>query len=157
MQELKDSVYHLNYILRRESGVDSISYILGEDSISEPIYIVNNSKDRMRDFQFVEKNEFSINFKTYVVYKYAYNTSAIDGCVTHFWTPELGVFLIRSTTWRSMRILYSTNTAINDKINSLCRLIWQKPEFYFGCVERMELLPESMVDKCIENYINLEK
>jgi len=96
--ELNDSIYRLEYTLTGESGVDTISYFLKEDSNFAPVYVVNNNFDSMRDFQLVEKNEFSINFEPHTVYKYAYNTTAIDGCVTHFWTPDLGVFLIRSTT-----------------------------------------------------------
>ncbi len=156
-QELRDSVYYLHYLLTRNSGIDTISYVLKEDMNFEPIYVINNGLDRTRQFQLVDKVEFSINNKTYQVYKYAYNATVIDGCVTHFWTPELGVFIIRSTTWRNMRILYSTNPVKNDEINTLCRLVWQKPEFYFGCVERMELFPKSMVDKSIEEYLEIKQ
>ncbi len=146
-QIIKDSVYNLKYILNTESDIDSISYTLKEDTNFKPNYVVNNKYRKKEDFQFVEKNEFSINSNSFVVYKYACDAKSIDGCVTHFWTPKLGVFLIRSTTWRRMKILYSTNIVKNETINSLCRLIWQKPDFYFGGAEKMKLIRESLTKK----------
>ncbi|PWD98232.1 hypothetical protein [Marinilabilia rubra] len=150
--EKEDSVYRIKYKVYELDRIDTITYILKEDSSFQPEYQWNG--DCGSAFILADVEEFNLNFKSYKVYKYASNPRAIDGCVTHFWTPGLGVFLVRSTAWRKMRILYSTNEEINKEITSLCRLIWQYPEFYFGCNEKMEIIPNQIFEEFSDWYMN---
>ncbi len=151
--EVIDRVHHITYKMIRPDRIDSITYILKEDTIFQPKYLWKNDIDSDSEFVLTDMKEFSVNFKQYRVYKYALNPNAIDGCVTHFWTPELGVFLVRSTSWRKMRVMYSTNSNKNDEITSLCRLIWQYPEFYFGCSERIHLIPDFIYNEFNDWYL----
>ncbi|AHM59096.1 hypothetical protein D770_25675 [Flammeovirgaceae bacterium 311] len=135
---VSDSIYTLKYI----NPKDTVSYILRADSIFQPIYITN-AKDTSDSFIYVAHLDFKINDRLYRVFKYASDPGVIDGCVTHFWTPELGIILTRSSTWRSFSKLQTNSDSINQQINLLAEVIYQDASFYNGCNKEMELMPKA--------------
>lgn len=139
---ITDSIYTLNYIFFKDSiSTDTITYLLKEDKTFYPKYLINRKNKDHDIFLFINSITFTID-KEYKVYKYASNPFVIDGCETHFWTPEVGIILTRSTTWRNFRKLRTNNDSINRKIDLLVELIYQDTEFYKGCLEEMELIPK---------------
>jgi hypothetical protein len=144
---ITDSIYTLNYIFNKDSiSADTITYLLKENKNFEPKYLINGKKKDHDIFLFANSKTFTID-KEYKVYKYASNPFVIDGCVTHFWTPEFGVILTRSTTWSSFRKLRTNNDRISRKIDLLVELIYQDTEFYKGCVEELKLIPKKDAEK----------
>jgi len=137
----KDSVYTLKYIYKKDSTFDTLTYTLKESTLYKPSLFQNNED---QEFQYVTNMCFKYKGKIFKVYKYAKNAMAIDGCVTHFWVPEFGIILKRSTTWRNYCKLRTSSDSTNIYIDFLSEMIFQNPEFYSGCDERVELMPESV-------------
>ena len=144
-----DSIYTLEYVYPKSTD----GYILRADSDFEPIYI-SNAKDTSSSFVYVANQDFKINDRNYQVFKYASNPGSIDGCVTHFWTPEMGIILIRSSTWRNFSKLQTNNDSINKEINLLAELIYQDVAFYYGCTEEMELIPQADMEEYYQKKYN---
>ncbi len=138
--EIQDSVYSLTY----SSLNDTIVYNFKESEYYQPKYYLNGEKVENNNFVFVSKKDYQINGHKFDVYKYARNPTGIDGCVTFFWTPEIGVIIKRSATWRNFSKLQTNDFDLNQKINLLTELIYQDTEFYKGCVEAQELIPKSI-------------
>jgi hypothetical protein len=138
--EIQDSIYSLTYLF----SSDTVIYNLKESENYQPKYYRNGQKVENNDFVFVAKKDYQINGQKFDVYKYTRNPMGIDGCVTHFWSPEIGVIIKRSATWRNFSKLQTNNFDLNQKINLLAELIYQDTEFYKGCVEEQELVPKSI-------------
>ena len=133
--EIQDSVYSLTYINEKDIVHDTVIYNLKESKNYQPEYYFNGEKAETNDFVFVSKKDYQINGQKFNVYKYARNPFAIDGCVTHFWTPKIGIIIKRSATWRNFSKLQTNDFDLNQKINLLAELIYQDTEFYKGCEE----------------------
>ncbi|PKP22521.1 MAG: hypothetical protein CVU05_03455 [Bacteroidetes bacterium HGW-Bacteroidetes-21] len=146
-QDIKDSIFTLNYIYHTNSVIDSVTYKLKESNSYKPVLLVNNIN---LDFIFVAKENFQIKGIDFMVYKYAKNPFAIDGCITHFWTPKIGILTTRSATWVNYSKLLTSNDSINEYIDLLTEMIFQKVEFYKGCSEELELIPK----KDIQEFYN---
>jgi hypothetical protein len=142
--EIQDSVYSLTYVNEYNIAHDTVIYKLKESENYQPEYYFNGAKAETNNFVFVSKENSQINGQKFNVYKYARNPFAIDGCVTHFWTPEIGIIIKRSATWRNFSKLQTNDFDLNQKINLLAELIYQDTEFYKGCVEEQELIPKSI-------------
>ena len=138
--KIQDSIYSLTYLYPN----DTIIYNLKASENYQPNYYRNGQKVATNDFVFVSKRDFEINGRKFYVYKYARNPIGIDGCVTHFWIPEIGVIIKCSATWRNFSKLQTNDFDLNQKINLLAELIYQDTEFYKGCVEEQELIPKSI-------------
>lgn len=139
----KDSIYTLNYIYIEESKGDTITYKLSESESSNPEYLINGKINKHDEFIYVSRESYNIKGIEFKVYKYARNPFVIDGCVTHFWTPKIGIIITRSSTWRNYRKLQTNNDSINNYIDLLTEMIYQDVEFYKGCNEEFELIPKS--------------
>lgn len=147
LQSNKKGQYSLKYVFKKDSFfTDTIIYELNEDINLEPKYFVNGEKKAIDEFRFVSWKTFNID-EEFKVYKYAKNPFTIDGCVTHFWTPKLGIILIRTVTWRKFQKLRTNNDSINRKIDLLTELIFQDTEFYQGCSEEFELISKEDLKK----------
>ena len=141
---VSDSIYSLKYIYQKDSQEsDTVSYILKQSPDFQPKYLINRKRVEPQAFVYVANQGFRINDKIYPVYKYASNPYVTDGCVTHFWTPELGIILTRSSTWRSFRKLQTNADRINRQINLLSEVIFQDVSFYNGCDQEMELISKA--------------
>ena len=145
---ISDSVYTLQYINQKDSQLsDTVSYILKQSADFEPRFLMSGKPDKPYDLVYVDNRDFRINDKIYPVFKYASNTAAIDGCITHFWTPEFGIILTRSATWKSFSKLQTNSDSINKEINLLSEVIYQETSFYNGCTEEMELMQKDDAQK----------
>ena len=138
LSSVSDSIYTLQYIYPK----DTVGYVLRADSDFQPKYI-SKANDTSDAFVYVAHQDFKINDRIYPVFKYANDPAVIDGCVTHFWTPEIGVILTRSSTWRNFSKLQTNNDSINSEINLLAEVIFQDVAFYYGCTGEMELMPQT--------------
>lgn len=132
--KIQDSIYSLTYLYTN----DTITYNLKESENYQPKYCVKRQEVENSDFVFVSKKVYQINGQKFEVYKYAKNPKGIDGCVTHFWTPKIGVIIKRSATWRNFSKLQTIEIDLNQKINLLAELIYQDTEFYKGCVQEQK-------------------
>ena len=148
----QDSIFILNYIYHDDLGTDSVTYKLQEldTDRNQPLFIENGEKYEDNDFIFVSMENFKIKGLDFKVYKYAKNPFAIDGCISHFWTPKIGIIIKRSSTWRNYSKLQTDNDSINEYIDLLTELIYQNTEFYKGCNEELELIPKSIAEEFFE-------
>lgn len=81
----------------------------------------------------IDKEEYSIDGKTYPIYKYGLNMLVTDGCSTHFWSPELGILLTYSPTWGSFSRMKVDDDQKTDIIEQVSNIIMNDKEFYGGC------------------------
>jgi len=140
-----DSLYYLFYssIL----NTDRTRYTLSPNNTSNPYYSFEHKEEK---FVFVSRKTIQIGINKYKVFKYALNPFSIDGCITHFWVPEIGIILKHSSTWKNFSKLQTDNHKINSKINQLTDIIFQDETFYKGCNREYELILKEDYD----NYLN---
>lgn len=138
----EDSIFILKYIYHYDTELDTLIYKLKESDAFKPELLYNSENV---EFVYVAKRNYRIDNVNFIVYKYAGDPSAIDGCVTHFWTLGIGILLTRSTTWRNYKKFHTSNDKINYYIDLLTEMIYQDAEFYFGCDEQIEMMSESEV------------
>jgi hypothetical protein len=86
----------------------------------------------------------------------------MDGCVSHFWVPNIGIILKRNPSWRSFQKLRTNNDSINRQIELLTDVILQDQEFYRGCEfelpdEGFELERERMILEKEKQIIQKQK
>ncbi|MDO1451776.1 hypothetical protein Q0590_36215 [Rhodocytophaga aerolata] len=135
---VKDSIHTLTYIYEVEQTPDTITYILKEAQKFDAQLV--SKGNHMRDHMLPMVNSTSLFFfgnaevkKEYKVYKYASNAVTMDGCVSLFWVPEIGIILKRNPSWRSFQKLRTNNDSLNRQIELLIDVIVQDQEFYRGC------------------------
>jgi len=145
-----DSIHTLIY----ESNVDTLVYKVKKSKNFQPEYFSREKLLNKSCFVYVSSKNFQIDGQVFYVYKYAYNPEGIDGCSTHFWSPDLGIFLKRFPTWRNFSKLQTNNTGINNQINLLAELIYQDTQFYQGCAEEVEIIPKSIVEEFFKWKLN---
>ncbi|NJK83032.1 MAG: hypothetical protein HC912_03665 [Saprospiraceae bacterium] len=75
---------------------------------------------------------FSINGKSYAVHKYVTGYNDIDGCVTHFFSPDFGIIFQYSTTWGNYRELYQSPN--DELVSALISCMYNERDFYKGCL-----------------------
>ena len=69
------------------------------------------------------KSEYLINGESYPIYKYLLNPLIIDGETQHFWSPQLGILLIKSSTWKSFKHLSETSQRDKTVLNPLLMIL----------------------------------
>lgn len=84
-----------------------VKYMLSTNSEGENKYI--SLEGDTLNLIFEGKSEYLINGKSYPIYKYLLNPLIIDGETQHFWSPQLGILLIKSSTWKSFKHLSETS------------------------------------------------
>lgn len=94
-----------------------VNYILSTNSEGANKYI--SLKGDTLSLVFEGKSEYLINGESYPIYKYLLNPLLIDGETQHFWSPELGILLIKSSTWKSFKHLSETSQGDTIGLNSL--------------------------------------
>jgi len=69
--------------------------------------------------------------KYHIIYKILHFSPAIDSQGLFFWSPEYGLILEKSLTWRTfVRFEYVNNEANNQVIRHLCYSIMHDKDFY---------------------------
>lgn len=142
-KEIKDSMHILNYIYTKDSITDTVTYKYQLTDKFTPEYLFNGKKGKNDEYLLFAKEQYQIKGKSFDVYKYALNPNVIDGCINHFWTPEIGVFISRSWTWKNFRKLQTNNDSINGYIDLLTELIYNDISFFSGCADELELVLKS--------------
>lgn len=70
-----------------------------------------------------EKADYLINGVSHPVYKYLLNPEVIDGATQHFWSPEFGMLLTKSSTWKSFSHLTKTSQGNTEVLNQLLMIL----------------------------------
>ena len=140
------SIVKLKY-LYEDHIVDE--YILDTLDYSNCEYYRNNAKI---DFVFVKSHLFYINGKKYIALKYSSNFQAADGCINHFYVPNIGFILINSRTWGNYQKMWLDNTLQNE-IDILIELMILNYKFYYGCVDDKGI-PEKIILDCFDDIPN---
>jgi hypothetical protein len=136
---IKDSVYTLTYIHRdKQQNNDTVIYILKEAERFNAEYFSRNHKGgdllpMVNSTSLLMYGDYPFKNGDYKVYKYSSGGFNMDACVTHFWVPEFGIILKRSTTWRGIQKLRTNNDSINRQIEVLVDMMYQDQNFYKGC------------------------
>jgi len=138
--EIADEVYtetypiNLNQIqdgkmvkLIMQSEQDTVIYELSENE-SNGRYSRNGKSEPIT---LLDKKDYQMDGQAYPIYKYGLNMIEMDGCSTHFWSPEFGILLIHSATWGGFSQIRPQDK--NELIDQLSRIIMNDKKFYEGC------------------------
>lgn len=119
---------------------NSYEYFFVDDTTKHQQKRVNPEGDvdnlLLEDFKIV-----SINENKYKVYKFSTNSGAIDKTTFIYWSPDLGIVLFKSKTWRSFKKLLSDNPDINSlsKVIIGDKVLWGNSSQYFDKSNDTEL------------------
>ena len=131
-QDIKISkdLYEISYNLRKDTDSVVRKYSL---SINTPVkcrFTINNNVSE--DFHFYMDTIIQIDKgQRLKISEYILNEGIIDGASLHYWTPEYGIFLIRSTTWPSVTIMQTNDSTLNRQLLSLVESSLSKKERKF--------------------------
>lgn len=104
-------------------------------NVNSSLFINGNSKTfKMSDFEI-----FEINGKRYPVYKFISNYHVDDGCISHFWSPEFGIILIKPSSWCNYKKLVMFNVEKAKELNNLIEMLFLNYKFLYGCLDKMDL------------------
>lgn len=98
-----------------------VKYILSTNSEGDNKYI--SLEGDTLNLIFGGKSEYLINGESYPIYKYLLNPLIIDGETQHFWSPQLGILLIKSSTWKSFKHLSETSQRDKTVLNPLLMIL----------------------------------
>jgi len=97
-------------------------------------YILNGIK---QDFRYIISAHFLLNNKEYTVFKYESGYRAIDGSVSHFWTPEFGLFFSMSNTWCNYsKLLITSNKEKQKELSHLIEMVLLNYDLIYGYKNR---------------------
>ena len=128
-----NEIFHIDTTLVGDTNI--ISYYSREDTIQ--YFLVTNKKDSSLIKGPFEKyglirpffdTTIALNKNRIKLTKYVLNEFKIDGSSIHYFTPELGIFIIHSGTWPGIRYLQTSDTNINDEIDKLIKI--SVPRFF---------------------------
>jgi hypothetical protein len=129
----KDSISNKCYELKFYKTLQEIpafQYILSKDSGFNYKFI---SKNNVKALFLEQKYCFSIDKRNYQVYKFIENKNITDGEIIHFWSPDYGILLIKSSTWNVFTKLINTdNDTTNEKVEILCDYIFNNRNMYYS-------------------------
>lgn len=133
---LKYSIYdyEIDRIYSKEKNL--IDYKLEEDKLTYcyedqcESYIIQNEMSKFissggdtSSLLLDKKVNYILNDKQYEIYRYLLGTSKIDGETQHYWSPNFGIILVKSSTWNGMRVLNKKNCPDEDVLNSLLTVL----------------------------------
>ena len=130
-QTVRDSLYQLQYCYT--SGKDQSScyqYNLVDDQSSkEQVY--KRFDGDSRQLWLVDFKEYTLNGKSYSVYKYLMNMVTTDGQSEHFWCPDFGIIIVKSGAWKNFKQLVNLQGSNQDStIQALCEIVYNDRGFY---------------------------
>lgn len=132
-QTVKDSLYQLRYCHSSEDNQQTCyQYSLVDTQASEEQVYINTSGNNER-LWFADFKEYTFNGESYKVYKYFMDIVTTDGRSEHFWCPQFGIIIIKSSTWKNFKQL--VNLQGNNQqstIQALCEVIYNDRSFYSG-------------------------
>lgn len=141
-QTVKDSLYQLQYCSSPEDDQQNCYQytLVDEQTKKEQIYTDEDGNDEplwLTDFR-----NYTLNGKDYSVYKYLMNVTTTDGQSAHFWCPDFGIIIVKSTTWRNFKQLVSLPGNSQDHaIQALCEVVYNDQSFY---TNRSEVQADSL-------------
>jgi hypothetical protein len=124
-------IYVLEFNYTNYSVVYHLSMI---DSLNKS-YSVHQGLIAENEILIVGRLDVKINNNTFPVFKLAENYKTIDGCINKYWTPDFGIFLIKSTGWGNYSKLIVEDPIEQLYLNILIEAVMQDVEFYLNCTE----------------------
>ena len=125
-----------NYIFKSKSPDENkwsfeLKFVLAD---SEKVITEGNWNKRGEIYRVIDRKGFRLYYygsKYYFVYKILNYSYEADSQGLLFWSPEFGIILDRSLTWRSfVRYEYLNDESKNEIIRHLCFSIMNDKEFY---------------------------
>jgi hypothetical protein len=137
-----DSGTRLRYCVKSEC----VGYWL-RDSVSAYISETGDTLDLL----FANEEEYRINDSVYVVKKFTLDRNAIDSESQHYWSPEFGIILIKTTTWGGFKIMTQTSRGSQDVLNTLTTVLL-KDVLVQNVNQKSEVI-DSLTSKVIEDEL----
>jgi hypothetical protein len=113
---------------------ESYEFVIGDSVIAfwSSNKFNRDPNDRLR-LNFIDSMNYSLYGKKYSVYKFLHDEEwSIDEEMLIFFTPEIGVFMLRPIAWNSYYRLIDTKSVYRTKIyNKLCELILYDYNFFW--------------------------
>lgn len=82
--------------------------------------------------RYIDKTQFVLNNKRFIVYKYESGYNYDDGRGIHFWTPEFGLFFSMSDTWCNyMKLHILSNKEKVREVNHLIEMLLLNYKFLY--------------------------
>jgi hypothetical protein len=100
---------------------------------------------------FANEVEYRINDSIYVVKKFTLDRNAIDSESQHYWSPEFGIILIKTTTWGGFKIMTQTSSGSQDALNTLTTVLL-KDALVQNLNQKSEVI-DSLTSKMIEDEL----
>jgi hypothetical protein len=75
------------------------------------------------DLLFTDETEYRVNGTVYPVKRFTLDKNAIDSESQHYWSPEFGIILIKTTTWGGLKIMTQTNFGNQDILHTLTTVL----------------------------------
>jgi len=132
-----DSIYNLEYRFSDNDKEYTKSYVFSEKEKFDFKYFQNGNEPADGKFIFEDFATYQIDSDVFHVYKFITGYQAIDGSINHFWCPDFGIILTRSTTWCNYDRLIVEDELLNWKLNRLIEMMILDYKFYYGS----ELIP----------------
>ncbi len=78
-------------------------------------------EDSIAYLQHISDTSLVIKSESFNVKKFILHENVIDGASIHYYEPSLGMYVVHSNTWTSLRYLQTSDTMINRKILTLIK------------------------------------
>jgi len=125
IQTKNNDTFKLKY---SDSSYQAIYYLSSHRKFND--FVVYNRKDTQQ-LSFVGKRIYRLGKDNFDIYKYIENKGVTDGEFCLFWSPNYGILVERSNTWRNIRKLISSGREKqDDTIAILCDIIFGDIDFY---------------------------
>ncbi|BDC99221.1 hypothetical protein PEPS_15020 [Persicobacter psychrovividus] len=127
--QYKESKTNNQYSFTKKEGKNAVHRYIGKTEKTDSLYFVAKKILRTSNFECE-------------VYKFAQDPGSKDGCINYFWVPSIGIILHRSATWGNYSKLQTNDFELNQKINTITEIIYQKNNFYRGCRGSNEIIDD---------------
>ncbi len=150
-----DSIYNLKYcVLENNTKKSCYSYRLVNSDNAKDYKYINEDGD-ISDLYLENSKNYSLNGKSFKIYKFILNSHVTDGKSIHFWSPEFGVLIVKSSTWRSFKQLVNLNNGTkSQEVAALLGIIYNDSSFYNDLVkkERLDTSYSEIEEELSETY-----
>jgi hypothetical protein len=145
-----------NYNIEKTGDDFKVKYCKGSGCVSylikDKISLYVSEKGDTFDLVFDKKIEYKINDRIYAIKMFVMDRNAIDSETQHYWSPEFGIILIRSTTWDGLKILTKSDKDNGDVLSTLTTILL-KDQLLTNPVDKDSLVMDSLVNKMIEEEL----
>jgi hypothetical protein len=119
-QTIKDS----SSITIYQTLFDTITYFINSKEPEKAA--INSTYKDQKLFNFVEMYTVPVDGKEMMVYQFSTADGTIDSGSEHYWSEQLGFFLVRGTSWPNCRVLQYSDEEKNKEIWEIVKKLYPR-------------------------------